>query len=412
MFNDQDKYLAKYLEKYSEPEVSYAPTLGPLDSCRHVIVVPAYAESPDFLATLQSRCQTAKALAIVVINQPRSIETCRENAELWQSIRDNFSALGQSENLSLFDWGKDSQLLVVDRFSANKTINDKQGVGLARKIGCDIAVALIQQHRLQTHWIHTTDADTELPEDYFSRISPIGPASAAVYPFIHRGTDVAVTAATHVYEQSLRYYVAGLRWAQSPYAFHTIGSCIAISATHYCQARGFPKRAGGEDFYLLNKLAKLAPVIALSGAPIEIQSRRSLRAPFGTGPAVEKLLALNELQNYPGYDPRVFIELKTLLAHLAQWWTLQLGDEAWLQHLPTSTQQACRDIGLARLFVHLRKQCRNQDDARYHIQRWFDGFRTLKFIHLLQGTTYPPVPLHLALARAQQLFKPWGDRYE
>ena len=48
-----------------------------------------------------------------------------------------------------------------------------------------------------------------------------------------------------------------MKYARSPYAFHTIGSTMAVSANHYAKVRGFPKREAGEDFYLLNKLAKV-----------------------------------------------------------------------------------------------------------------------------------------------------------
>ena len=68
---------------------------------------------------------------------------------------------------------------------------------------------------------------------------------------------------SRLYEYSLRYYVAGLTYAQSPYAFHTIGSTMAVNAEHYASVRGFPRREAGEDFYLLNKLAKVGSVHTL-----------------------------------------------------------------------------------------------------------------------------------------------------
>ena len=49
-------------------------------------------------------------------------------------------------------------------------------------------------------------------------------------------------------------------------------------------ARSWRKRNAGEDFYLLEKLSKVAPLRKLSGAPILLRSRESFRVPFGTGP--------------------------------------------------------------------------------------------------------------------------------
>ena len=65
-----------------------------------------------------------------------------------------------------------------------------------------------------------------------------------------------------------------------------------INAEHYAQSAGFPKLAAGEDFYLLNKLAKIGKIIPLKiiNQPIYIQARISNRTPFGTGPALDKII--------------------------------------------------------------------------------------------------------------------------
>ena len=46
-------------------------------------------------------------------------------------------------------------------------INESQGVGLARKIGCDIALKLYHSDVVKTAWIFTTDADVILPNELF-----------------------------------------------------------------------------------------------------------------------------------------------------------------------------------------------------------------------------------------------------
>ena len=107
-----------------------------------------------------------------------------------------------------------------------------------------------------------------------------------------------------------------MNFAGSPYAFHTIGSTMAVSAVHYAKVRGFPKREAGEDFYLLNKLAKVGSVLELDvgtdDGAIEIDSRRSDRVPFGTGAAVNKITGLADpVREFQFYDPEVFGLLKT-----------------------------------------------------------------------------------------------------
>ena len=85
--------------------------------------------------------------------------------------------------------------------------------------------------------------------------------------------DDNIYAATKRYEQALTYYVEQLQQAGSPYAFHTLGSCIATPLSYYCHARGFPKKSGGEDFYLLNKLAKLGKILTVDSCILQIESR-------------------------------------------------------------------------------------------------------------------------------------------
>ena len=136
---------------------------------------------------------------------------------------------------------------------------------------------------------------------------------------------------TQLYEYSLRYYVAGLSYAGSPYAFHTIGSTLAVNAVHYARVRGFPRRQAGEDFYLLNKLAKVGSVRQLSAEtdcePIDIAARRSDRVPFGTGAAVGKLMELeNPATEFLLYHPAVFGLLRGWLGSLPAFWQERSSD--------------------------------------------------------------------------------------
>src|SRR5262249_56888321 len=114
---------------------------------------------------------------------------------------------------------------------------------------------------------------------------PRGPAF--LFPFCHRGSPPPVLAdAMHRYEIFLRYYLLGLADAGSPYAFHTLGSAIAVNPMAYAMVRGFPRRLAGEDFHFLNKVAKIGSILRMGGAPIVIEGRRSHPAPFGTRAAL------------------------------------------------------------------------------------------------------------------------------
>ena len=104
--------------------------------------------------------------------------------------------------------------------------------------------------------------------------------------------------ATALCEIRLRYLQRGLQWANSPYAFHAVGSSMAVHALSYAQVRGVPKRQAAEDFYLLGKLSKLRPLARVRGAPVRIRSRVSSRVPFGTGAETAKLTRGDALELY------------------------------------------------------------------------------------------------------------------
>ncbi|MGQ9425516.1 hypothetical protein ACXYTJ_07600 [Gilvimarinus sp. F26214L] len=406
--------LEKYCRHYAEAEQRQLGTFPRHHRFSNALVVPAYKEGALFLEGLQALAQeSGRTLVILVINQPandqENDQECDQDQGASLALRnaalESGTAAWRVDPLTLIQWQNQSALLVVDRYSPGLRIPLKQGVGLARKIGNDLAVELFRLGILGARFIHNSDADATLPADYFQQTAELPPASAAVYPFRHIAGDDALGCATRLYEESLHYYVDGLRWAGSPYAFHTIGSCVAVSLQHYCQARGFPRRAGGEDFYLLNKLAKLCRVFSVHGAPITIAARQSSRVPFGTGPAVEKILALGSPDQFHSYDPRVFAELKTLLHSFGGLERQPSGSEHWLAGLSSHLRDACQALQIGKLLDHLEREVHSPVHRRQHIAHWFDGFRTLKLIHYLQDNHYPALPFHRARSMFQTLVR-------
>lgn len=415
------KAVQQYLQHYSEPEARQLTSFPAALAFSHVLVIPAYRESAQFIERLRhAKLAHENVLFIVVINQPDT-DYSEQNQQLWQALHKGTETHWQQDNLTLLGWPSvNSTLLLVDRFQAGRRIPDKQGVGLARKIGADIAAALIKQNHILTPWIHSSDADAHLPNDYFSVAAlqnrQIESAKenygAIVYPFEHLCDDSATGIATQLYEQALNYYVEGLRWAGSPYAFHTIGSILAFNVDHYCQARGFPRRAGGEDFYLLNKIAKLAPVYLPESSPVKIEARLSDRVPFGTGPAVQTIVtglgnSTPVEQVYCYYHPMVFTELKHWLVVLNGLWQEQslLAREQLYASLSQPIQTALDALNIESLLTHIQRQIKTEAQFNTHIHSWFDAFRTLKFIHALQKHYYPALPLQEAIGQFTRIKK-------
>jgi len=415
-----DKSTIKYLTHYAEPEVRALTSFPEQLRYQHALVIPAFAESGQFIERFVNSVLAEQAcLLIVVVNQPDSEFGClhqQAQIDLSVQIAQQGKLLWQQENLSLITLGDksddksdnkgansavNSAILLVERFRL--PIPAEQGVGLARKIGADLAVKLFHLGQINSSWLHSSDADAHLPDNYFSAHSndnlALKRAVATCCNFYHYSAEQAIHQANLSYENALRYYVAGLKYAQSPYAYFTIGSILSFDMRAYCQARGFPKRSAGEDFYLLNKLAKLGEVTYLADVKIKLDARPSQRVPFGTGPAVLNIMQLTEHgQEYHYYHPEIFIELHACLQAFEHLWQNRQQPELWLTRLSENSQNALKSIGLLTFIAKQTMAKQGQFDKQLIV--WFDSFKTLKFIHALRDLGLENIPLEQAIANA------------
>ena len=367
--------IERYLDRYGEPEARQVPPLA--DRYQHVLTIPCYDEPPECVGTVLGHLD-ASALVILVINAPSDAdaEAHRRTEALWRALGG-----ADDEPFHFSRWRRRIDVLAVNRAAPNRFIPRRQGVGLARKIAADMACALIAAGRIRSPWIHMTDADAELPADYFAPM-PASPG-CALYPFRHEAPPELAPAMGR-YELHLRYYVNRLGWAGSPYAFHTIGSTITIHADTYAKVRGVPKRNAGEDFHLLNKAAKVAPVHRLSRPEIRLEARLSTRVPFGTGPALSRM---TEDDHPLSYAPESFHRLAEVIAHIDSGAPLSDESAALLE-----------ELGYARFRTQAQRQHRRPDTLRKATHQWFDGLRTLRFIHCARRF-HPDQPLAESLNR-------------
>jgi hypothetical protein len=386
--------IEKYLDGYAEAESQTLP--DNLGTWKHVVCIPACAESGSLIETLQALStveHAGAALVIVVVNARQSASPAvhQSNADTWDELVQGAGVQGTH-----FAQGTMGGMgvLAVDRWSEGRCLPEKQGVGLARKIAGDIALALIHGGQIQQEWIRCTDADVRVPMDFFGQLKGVSPdASAAIAPFVHvpEGTPIQQEAMA-IYDAYLQSYVDGLRAAGSPYAFHTIGSLISIRAQSYAAVRGIPRREAGEDFYLLNKLAKVGRVVSLDGDPIRIRGRLSDRVPFGTGAALHEICgALERHESYRSYDPRVFVALAHWLGALEQFvvrpdvGALQESVRTLADPLGSALFRALGSMGAFKAAAQASNQASGVQLQR-RLMEWNDAFRTLKLIHGLRDT--------------------------
>lgn len=351
--------VSRYLPRYGEPEAAAVPLPG--RSYDNAIVIPCYDEHPGCLDAVLDPVE-GFPLAIVVVNAPDNAPAAAltRTRALWRNLA--------GETTEAFRWTRTAggiDVLAIDRASPGRRIPRRQGVGLARKIGADVACALFSRGTLRSPWLYFTDADVRLPPSYLHH-PPARPGSL-VMPFRHEAAG-PLAARAECYELHLRYYVDRLRYAGSPYAFHTIGSTIAIHAEVYAKVRGIPRRNAGEDFYLLNKAAKVAPVFAATCPEIVIRARLSNRVPFGTGPA---LGAMGEVTSFASYANESFELLREAVG------LIDHGNS-----IRPRSRHLLEEIGFFHRLERAKAQYRHPQTLRKAMHQWFDAFRTLRFIHL------------------------------
>jgi hypothetical protein len=377
--------IKKYLSGYAEPE---SQDLGQITRhYKYVLVIPICNEQADCLQQIFSLIQEANVLIVAVLNSPIGNQQWQKtNALFVTGLMDKYTAKKQlSRDSTLLSFDGFNDVILVDK---NNKIPKKLGVGLARKIGADIALQLYQQGNITWPWIFSTDADVVLPCDYFLVITKTQQQnSALVLDFNHVSEDTELIELQMAYDIKLRYYHAGIIYAGSSYDYIPLGSTLIINMLCYAQVRGFPKKNAGEDFYLLNKLAKIKPVsYHQDDCVIAISVRISDRVPFGTGPALAQIQALENPQQYTYYHPQCFIYLRQWLLYLNAMW----ADDRLNIKPPTDPKLLAlyQQLNCQHVFKKSLAQITSATRWQQFVHQWFDAFKTLKSVHFFDGL-YP-----------------------
>ena len=404
---------SKYLSTYAEPETRNLPSdLGLNHSFDYGVSLPLRGESlteiAQRLSSLQELVtqQNKRLLLVAVINGARDSQPDyhQANHDLVSFLRaqspswkDSFLVQHRSPHMTV---------LWVDR-AIHQPFQPKQGVGLARKIGCDLLCRFHSDNKLLSPWLFTTDADAALPPDYFEM--PESLATAFHFSYRHDQSGFEGSDALILYEIHLRYYFLGLLWARSPYAYPTIGSCLAIRVESYEQVRGFQDRQAGEDFHLLNKLRKLGPIGYRKSPPITLRGRFSQRVPFGTGQStIDIHNQLLQQVPYTLYSPDSFSFLRSFLLKTTE--SLSQDTELGRKHFndywndlaaSQPTLFSClKDLQVPDI-VDSAFLTRTKPAQRLrHFHTSFDALKTLRLVHLIEERCFPRLVWNEALQKA------------
>lgn len=351
-----------------------------------VIVIPACGERESLPATLASlvdnpAIERQNWLTVVLINQPPQAS---------QRLID--------ENLQTLAWLEQGggpaglQLAWIDAARPQRLLPARDaGVGLARKIGCDLALQRLRPGGLELLvWL---DADTLVGTDYLRALRlhfANHPEGGATLPFAHqRAATSEAQRAIDRYELYLRHYVLGLQLAGSPYAYHSIGSSIACRASAYLAIGGMNRRRAGEDFYFLQQLAKTSGVRPLRGTLVRPSPRTSERVPFGTGEKIARLMAGEEAIQF--YAPESF----RLLHFWLELVTRRPEAEAHqlLDMIGAKSNIAAdflRAAGFATAWPKLTAQHRSPQALSRAFHGWFDALKSLRLIRQLNASQPSP----------------------
>ena len=410
-----DKAVRKYLDRYAENRdfsaINQSLAHRVFD---HAIVVPCRGEGTNIKALINSISDESTAvLLILVINgsEGDDEEIGQLNKESCNFLRTQFEAIStEAETFNIYD-SRFGTIVAINCYDEKNCLSSREGVGLARKIGTDLALFLWTQRRIRSAYIQSTDADVRLPEDLLEQIYSIPRKpkfSALLLPFYHvANPDTAdVSRASAIHEMSLRYYVMGLRYAGSPYAHHTIGSTILVHANDYAKARGYPKRLAGEDFHLLNKLRKLRPIYRCSGLPLQVEGRISRRVPFGTGRKID------EIRNQGicfFYAPEIFQALRQFFQRVEQLTQVPVNAADELNFGQGIVIQCLRQLGYLEGIIYALRPEGTQQLRAQRFMTYFDALKTLRTIHLLRDEFFPNVDYEIALRNAPFL-DAWTNR--
>jgi hypothetical protein len=422
------KPIQQYLAKHAEIGTwEFIAKSG--EGIDQVVVIPALAERDVILETLRRLSANPlmdlkRTLVICVVNNRRrgiantqDIENNQQTIEFIRSLIDGkicaaSMPAGQIERQSREIISSGIRLACVDASSPGMEMPDKSGgVGLARKLGLDIALSLFDGQNQAKKLLFNLDADTWVEPHYLSAVRHFfenRKTHAAVVQYAHQQEDdPALQAAICCYEIFLRYYVLGLRFAGSPYAFHSIGSTMVCTPASYAAVRGMNRREAAEDFYFLNKMAKLGPLSRIHTTTVFPSARPSHRVPFGTGQRMIRFLE-GKQNEYLLYDPKVFTILKCWLEMMGCVGRQQaqsiLAMAARIDPLLTSFLESNR---FQEVWPRIQRNHRKHDALIMQFHVWFDGFKTMKLVHYLTEHGFPQGEMFTAL---KNLFEMMGIR--
>lgn len=388
-----EKYLKK--QSFQEKYISRAPINTEL--LKYIVIIPAFSE-PDIYQTLESLKNTSptesNVLVLVLVNYSEACsESLKEqNQQLFRDL-ETWSISNNTTRLCFLP------ILAADLPAKHA------GAGLARKILMDYACTIFDSTDNPEGIILSLDADTLVPQNYFSELALQAnknkKTDCFIFNFAHpldgNTYSPSVYNAICLYELHLRYYKNILQSISYPYYHYTIGSCFALRAKTYIKVGGMNKRKAGEDFYFLQKVFKVSNTLFANKIILQPSPRPSWRVPFGTGPTIRKITS-QTANIYQTYHPSAFKEVKELTKLAPEFYQCNSGKtNALIDSLPTCIKEY---LLLNNIHEHLLEINNNSASKEAFTKRffaWFDAFNLLKFLNYARDNCYGGIDITSAI---------------
>ncbi len=363
--------LKKYLKKRTEKNwaLERPPAKSNYD---FFIIIPAKAEQKYLPSLIESISKQHKkylknCLIIIVVNSSK---------EDLKKVIDNNNQTLQYLNNTVFDF----ELCYVNATTKNYALPIKKaGVGLARKIGADLALEYSNPKSILCY----TDADVILSKNYLQIISEYYSkynCGSAIVNFEHQEhSDKTINSNIRKYEKFLFKTALDLKKAGSPYGYVTLGSCITCTASAYISVGGMNRMKATEDFYFLQDLTKhFGYMNSINDKIVYPSSRISTRVYLGTGYRMKTIIEGEKIDNLY-FSNQSFEDLKKFLLIIKKSYELdinQLLDKT--NDIPKLNSFLERE-GINDVWDSL---INNVDYKKFISQfhRWFDGLKTIKFL--------------------------------
>jgi len=372
---------------------------------RMIICIPACAE-PDVMSTMDSLYQCDQKefkVDVILLFNKNSMMSDLEIDQHNQSWNECSNWVNQHHKEGI-------RFLPV---YLDELPDPKGGVGWARKMAMDEAARRLDAQGI----IVCLDVDCTVSGNYldavFQHFQDFKTCDAASI-FIEHKLDHLNTShrdAILQYELHLRYLINAQQWCGHPFAYHTIGSAMAVRRKAYLNQGGMNTRRAGEDFYFLQKFIEVGTHGEIRNTTVYPSARISSRVPFGTGKAMQQIL--EDQEKWVTTDFEIFRIIKPLFQSMDKLRAICMHDPQEDGYLKLQNE-----LGLSSDVILYLQQMEFLDDCREVAKqtasrasfrrrffRYFNSFRMIKYMHYMRDHHFPDVPVVEAVSRLAKEMK-------